>query len=41
MKQLTQQELAQIVYIIQENCSEGFKDMGGGRSQLMLDNIDG
>ena len=40
MKQLTQQDLAQVVLIIQENCSEGFKDLGGGRSQLLLDNVD-
>ena len=40
MKQLTQQDLAQVVFIVQENCSEGFKDLGGGRSQLLLDNID-
>ena len=40
LKQLTQQELAQVVFIIQESCAEGFKELGGGRSQLLLDNID-
>lgn len=28
------------MYIIQEGCSEGFKELGGGRSQLLLDHID-
>jgi hypothetical protein len=26
--------------MIQENCPEGFKELGGGRCQLLLDNVD-
>jgi phosphotransacetylase len=40
LKQLTQQELAQVVFIVQESCTEGFKELGGGRAQLHLDSID-
>lgn len=40
LKQLTQQDLSSIIYLIQENCSEGYKDMGGGRGQILLDSID-
>jgi hypothetical protein len=29
-----------MIFIIQENCPEGFKELGGGRSQLLLDSID-
>ena len=41
LKQLTQQELAQIIFMVQENCNEGFKELGSGRCQLLLDSIDG
>jgi hypothetical protein len=40
LKQLTQQELAQVVFMVQESCGEGFKELGGGRCQLLLDSID-
>lgn len=30
-----------MVYIIQESCAESFKELGGGRSQLLLDSLDG
>lgn len=40
MKQITQQELAQIVGLLQENCPEAFKDIGGNRSQIVIDSID-
>lgn len=30
-----------MVFIIQESCPECFKEIGGGRSQLLLDCIDG
>ena len=26
--------------MIQENCSEGYKELGGGRGQIHLDSID-
>ena len=41
MKHGTQQELGSIIYLIQENCSEGYKDLGVGRGQILLDNLDG
>ena len=40
ISQITQQELAQIVQLIQEFCSEGFKHISGGRYQILVDNID-
>ena len=40
LKQITQQELAQIVQVIQECCAEGFKHISGGRYQILVDNID-
>ena len=30
-----------MVFIIQESCPECFKEIGGGRSQLLFDCIDG
>lgn len=27
--------------MVQENCNEGFKELGSGRCQLLLDSIDG
>ena len=40
LRQLTQQELLQIVTLVQEGCAEGFKEIGGGRCQILLDSID-
>jgi hypothetical protein len=37
---VTQQELGSLIYMIQENCSEGYKDLGAGRGQIHLDNLD-
>ncbi len=40
MKQITQQELAQIVSLLQESCPDAFKEIGSGRCQIVVDSID-
>lgn len=40
MKQISQQQLAQIVAIIQQNSPDAFKEIGSNRSQIIVENID-
>lgn len=32
--------MGSLIYLIQESCSEGYKDLGAGRGQIHLDNLD-
>ena len=40
LKKITQEDLAKIVGLIQENCSEAFKELEKGRCQILMDNFD-
>lgn len=40
IKTLTQEDLGKIVQMIQAQCPDAFKELEGGKAQILVDNMD-